>query len=137
MVHLSAGQEWAFYRWHAPAYMHEIGVYLSALPRFYVIACSLHGQAWVCVPYNASDATQRSWPNGQPRQVHLVFDHIQPFEVLIGGSWEARCYTKRWTPPGLYNIQDAANCHSSPSELSVTNASVDFVNAWNIVHQRG
>lgn len=66
------------------AFVDETMKYLDVLPRFYVIACIPSGEhAWLVVPYNASDASQRGWKNGEPRQMYLVSEEIQPFDVVI------------------------------------------------------
>lgn len=69
------------------AYPHEYIPYLEALPRFYVIACfPLSEDTWLTVPFNASDASQRGWPNGEPKPVHLVHGIVLPFDVLTTRS---------------------------------------------------
>jgi len=57
--------------------------YLEALERFYAIALfRVSRMTWVCVPFNTSDADQRGWHNGEPRQLHLVREAVQPFDVV-------------------------------------------------------
>jgi hypothetical protein len=64
--------------------MFDVVGYLSVLPRFLVIAVHrLRADAWMVVPWNASDAAQRGWPNAEPRAVHLVRDAIRPFDVVV------------------------------------------------------
>jgi hypothetical protein len=66
------------------AYAHETLEYLESLPRFYSIACVPSGDnIWLVVPYNASDASQRGWKNGEPKQVYLVSESINPFDVIV------------------------------------------------------
>lgn len=66
-----------------PAYPHEYIRYLEALPRFYVIACfRLAEMTWLVVPFNASDAAQRGWSQGEPRPLHLITQGIVPLDVL-------------------------------------------------------
>jgi hypothetical protein len=66
------------------AWIDETTSYLESLPRFYAINCIQTGDnAWLVVPYNASDASQRGWKNGSPQQVYLVNENIEPFDVLL------------------------------------------------------
>ncbi len=67
-----------------PHSMFEVVQYLAALPRFLVIAVHrLRADTWMVVPWNASDAAQRGWPDGEPRPLHLVRDAVRPFDVLV------------------------------------------------------
>ncbi len=71
-------------RVEAPASMFETIQYLDALPRFLVIAVHrLRADTWVVVPWNESDASQRGWPRGEPRAMHLVRDSVRPFDVVV------------------------------------------------------
>jgi hypothetical protein len=66
------------------AYMNETEEYLNALPRFYAIVGVPSGEnSWLVFPYNASDAAQRGWKNGEPKQVYLVSEKIEPFDVIV------------------------------------------------------
>jgi len=65
----------------------KIMQYRELLPRFYSIACIPSGQnEWLVVPFNAADASQRGWRNGEPKQVYLVDETIEPFDVIITRS---------------------------------------------------
>jgi hypothetical protein len=119
------------------AYPYQIGTYLSELPRFYVIACfPTAGGAWLCVPFNASDAAQRGWPSGQPRLVHLVGETIQPFDVLVA---------RRLGAVLLYEQVDTRIEHSQSrfllERLMDTNRIIlvinrDFRNAFDLAWER-
>jgi hypothetical protein len=114
---------------------YQIGAYLSALPRFYVIACfPTAGGAWLCVPFNASDAGQRGWPSGQPRQVHLVSETIQPFDVLVvrqlGQVLLYEQVDTRIDARSSRFLQDVAD------GVEVARLSIDYKNAWTIVQDR-
>lgn len=57
--------------------------YLTALPRFYVVALfRLEEHTWLVTPFNASDADQRGWEKAEPRPMHLVREAIQPLDVV-------------------------------------------------------
>ena len=65
------------------AYPFEYLSYLDQLPRYYVIACfRCSPYTWLCIPYNAADASQRGWATGIPRQLHLVRHAISPLDVV-------------------------------------------------------
>lgn len=71
--------------------MLDVMNYLRGLPRFLVIALfRIRESTWLVVPFNDADAAQRSWPNGEPRQLHLVRHCVEPFDVLearwLGGN---------------------------------------------------
>lgn len=66
------------------AYPHEYLLYLTQLPRFYVIVLfRVAENTWLCLPYNASDAAQRGWEDGTPRVLHLVRHSVQPMDVVV------------------------------------------------------
>lgn len=66
------------------AKINEIDEYLQSLPRFYAIVGVPSGEnTWLVFPYNASDAAQRGWKNGEPKQVYLVNEKIEPLEVIV------------------------------------------------------
>jgi hypothetical protein len=92
--------------------------YLEQLKRFYVIALfpiDSDNQTWLVSPYNVSDAEQRGWKDGAPKQMYLVEDEIQPLQIidarLVGNSL-------------LYN------------EIAVVGKSADMYHAECIVRQR-
>lgn len=63
--------------------MMDVMNYLQGLPRFLVIALfRVRASTWLVVPFSSADAAQRGWPNGEPRQLHLVRHRIEPFDVL-------------------------------------------------------
>jgi hypothetical protein len=71
-------------RVEAPTSMFDVVRFLDALPRFMVIAVHrLRADTWMVVPWNASDAAQRGWANGEPGAMHLVRDSIRPFDVVV------------------------------------------------------
>jgi hypothetical protein len=118
------------------AYPYQIGTYLSELPRFYVIACfPTSGLAWLCVPFNASDAAQRGWPGGQPRLVHLVGERVQPFDVLVARQLSSTLLYEQvdnrldaWCSRFFQDKTDDGVVFARPS--------IDFMNAWTIVQDR-
>jgi hypothetical protein len=57
--------------------------YLSQLPQFNaIVLASLSEHTILGVPFNASDANQRGWHNGQPRLIHLPRYAAEPFDVI-------------------------------------------------------
>lgn len=111
------------------AWGHEVGGYLEALPRFYAIACVPSGEkCWLVVPYNASDAAQRGWKNGEPRQVYLVNDNIEPFDVIVVRNlaglmlYDAMDYRLGQHTRSELLRQSAANKLAAPNERDWNNA---------------
>lgn len=67
------------------AFPYERLQYLNQLKRFYVIALfpiTEDNQTWLVSPFNISDAEQRGWKNGEPRQMYLVDDEIEPLQII-------------------------------------------------------
>jgi len=61
----------------SPAMPWQIYAFLESLPRFLVITLfRVRENVWMCIPFNASDAAQRYWPNSSPREIYLVNENI-------------------------------------------------------------
>lgn len=114
----------------------EFYAYLDALPRFLAIAVfRAHTKTWVAIPYNASDAAQRGWPDGSPRVMHLTRHAIGPFDVV---------YASTMGNTLIYNrpaFEDAGTSHRLLMLLAdgrggpgLTN--LNWQNAWDIVKRR-
>lgn len=56
--------------------------YLEQLPRFHVIALFPTEVAWVVMPFNISDASQRQWYQGTPMLMYLLEGNIQELQVV-------------------------------------------------------
>ncbi len=117
------------------AFVTDTMKYLDNLPRFYVIACVPSGEhTWLVVPYNASDASQRGWTNGEPKQMYLVSEEVQPFDVMIARSMAGVL---------LYDILDfrlgeftkSSLCRELAEKKSAAPNERDWRNAYNIVTQ--
>jgi len=122
-----------------PAQPCDMLAYLTALPRFYVICCfRLAEGTWLVVPYNASDAAQRGWPDGEPRVMHLVCHAVKPFDVAT-----ARFLAGTLLYDGLDDrLGLCAHGHLLRSELGTQAGAATlkvnggFQNAYNIILKR-
>lgn len=90
----------------SPAESHAVVDYLLALPKRRVIALlRLDDYTWLCVPAFPHSEAQRGWPNGEPRQLHLIRETIQPLDVVIARDLAGTLLYDEIdtvTPQGLY-----------------------------------
>jgi len=116
------------------AYPHEYLVYLSHLPRFYAIACYRVGDdSWLVVPFNASDANQRGWHNGEPQVVHLVRESVRPFDVVDARSLAGTLLYNTVAPMGM---EMSALCRGIVWNDEDGNVNQDWTNAITLITDR-
>ncbi len=67
-----------------PAIPFEYLGYLEQLPRFYVrVGMQVSSDQWLVFPFNAADATQRGWTNGEPRIMYLTRHRLRALDVCV------------------------------------------------------
>ena len=94
-------------------------------------------RTWLCIPYNAADAAQRGWANGEPRSLHLIRHAMGPFDVAVARDLA-----------GMLLYEDInTSLHTSPisvemrrclarGDVEFPKASPDFRNAYEILSRR-
>jgi hypothetical protein len=111
----------------------DVLTYLAELPRFLAIALfRLEPQTWLCMPWNASDAAQRGWPDGEPRVLHLVHDAIRAFDPV-----QARSLAGLMLYGGMANLYQAMyDAQALQADLSCEPRHATYRQARRIVLQR-
>ena len=60
--------------------------FLSSLRHINIIMLyPLSNTTWLCIPYNASDASQKGWKEATPRPIHLVRGQPVPLDPVSAG----------------------------------------------------
>lgn len=114
---------------------HEYLAYLAQLPRFVVIAVEQRAEGVVVVPYNASDAAQRGWPNSEPRYAYLT-RNVQPldFSTIVVRNMAGTLLFDDLYPLDIQ--QQLFLSQAAQSSLQLQAVPVSFQVAWQIVYQR-